>query len=524
MWNGANQNNFDIYVKMVGAGPPLRLTSDPAADSSPAWSPDGRSIAFLRELSEGRFSVLLVPPIGGPERKLAEVIQSRGTIASRSPQGAGWRYLCWSPDGHSLAVVDQEAPGRPAGLFLLSIDTQEKRRLTSPPPPSSWDYTPAFSPDGRTLAFARVKANSTPDILLLPLSIGFQPQGEPKLLPTPGNAFFGVAWTLDGREIIAGSSGNLWRIPANGSSTPKRLAFTIDDSYNPSLSRQGNRLAYSRGVSDRNIWRLEITGTERKAGQPVSFISSTRREDSAQFSPDGKKIAFYSDRSGNAEIWVCDSDGTSPVQVTTLGGPACGTPRWSPDGEQIAFDSNPDGHWDMFVVAASGGKPRRLTNQPSFEAIPSWSHDGKWVYFCSDRSGERQIWRMPAQGGEPVQVTRKGGLVALESPDGRSVYYTKTEEGKEGLWSASLAGGEETQVIDSLIASRAFSVAVDGIYFITGTPYTIEFFSFRTHQHRPLANVEDDVIYLTVSPDGRSILWTQDDHSGNDLMLVENFR
>src|SRR5262245_47719179 len=106
-----------------------------------------------------------------------------------------------------------------------------------------------------------------------------------------------------------------------------------------------------------------------------------------------------------------------------------------------------------------------------------------------------------------------------------SLFTKKSEEGKEGLWSVSLAGGEGKQVIDCLIASRASTVAVDGIYFITGIGlYTIEFFSFRTHQHRQLAKVEDDFIYLTVSPDNRSLLWTQDDHSGSDLMLVESFR
>ena len=104
MWNGANQDNFDIYVKLVGPGlPPLRLTNDPAADYSPAWSPDGQSIAFLRELSGGRSAVLLVPPIGGPERKLAEVFHLPVGIYCAVPSA-------WSPDGNSLAVIDQEAP------------------------------------------------------------------------------------------------------------------------------------------------------------------------------------------------------------------------------------------------------------------------------------------------------------------------------------------------------------------------------------------------------------------------------
>src|SRR5262249_38633714 len=150
----------------------------------------------------------------------------------------------------------------------------------------------------------------------------------------------------------------------------------------------------------------------------TEFASSTRNEDNPQFSADGRKIAFTSDRSGNVEIWVCNSDSSHAVQVTSMGGPPAGMPRWSPDGQRIAFDANPDGNWDIFVVSASGGKPRQLTNQPSSEAIPSWSHDGKWVYFCL-QTGQFQVWKVPAEGGKAVQVTRKGGLVAFESPDGR---------------------------------------------------------------------------------------------------------
>ena len=183
--------------------------------------------------------------------------------------------------------------------------------------------------------------------------------------------------------------------------------------------RAGGELAYACNTTDANIWRIDL---DHASAAPVRLISSTRQDNSAQFSPDGKRIAFYSTRSGNPEIWVCDRDGTNAVQVTSLGGPPCGTPRWSPDGERIVFDSSLNGHWGVFIVAASGGRPVALTNAPSFNAIPSWSHDGKWIYFCSDRGGTREIWRMPAQGGGAVQVTHKGALAALESADGKFVY------------------------------------------------------------------------------------------------------
>ena len=105
-WNGPNQDNFDIYVKLVGPGLPLRLTKDPAADYGPAWSPDGQSIAFLRDLSRRRFALILVPPIGGMERKLVEV---SSPLAFTAPS------VAWSPDGNWLAVIDQGAPNERFG-------------------------------------------------------------------------------------------------------------------------------------------------------------------------------------------------------------------------------------------------------------------------------------------------------------------------------------------------------------------------------------------------------------------------
>ena len=99
---------------------------------------------------------------------------------------------------------------------------------------------------------------------------------------------------------------------------------------NPSVSRQASRFAYVHGaVEDRNIWQLDLTVAEARRS-PKKICSSTRHDASAQFSPDGTRIAFHSNRSGHDEIWVCSSDGTGATQITSLGGPRCGTPRWSP--------------------------------------------------------------------------------------------------------------------------------------------------------------------------------------------------
>ncbi|MEP6819908.1 MAG: hypothetical protein ABJA18_10280, partial [bacterium] len=262
---------------------------------------------------------------------------------------------------------------------------------------------------------------------------------------------------------------------------------------------------------------------------PAKLIASTRNDTSPQFSP-GRRIAFQSDRSGQQEIWMCDSDGTNPVQLTSLNHFA-GTPRWSPDGQQIAFDFFEERRGQIYVASAEGGQPRPLTAGDFDNLMPSWSGDGKWIYFSSNRTGVYQVWRVPAQGGEAVQVTRQGGGLAFESPDGKYVYYIKSFP-TPGIWRIPVDGGEELQVLDSFKSEFKgdWAVVDDGIYFVNADAkdvLTMEFFDFATRKARQVArlgkvHISDQSI--AVSPDRRQILYTQLDHEGEDIMLVENFR
>lgn len=245
-----------------------------------------------------------------------------------------------------------------------------------------------------------------------------------------------------------------------------------------------------------------------------------------EFSPDGNKVAFGSNLSGHDEIWVCNADGSSPVQITTFGGPTNGSPRWSPDGRQIVLDAFPQGHGDIYVVPAAGGEPRRLTEEPSDDFAPSWSRDGRWIYFGSNRTGRREVWKMPAGGGAATQVTREGSAgYASDSSDGSTVYYSKGS----ALWKVPAEGGEETPVFDGMAGDQSFAVASDGIYFFS--PHgsrggvRLEFYRFASGTRRPILEIDRPTAStLTVSPDGRWILYPQIDQQGADLMLVENFR
>ena len=514
-WNGDNRNNVDLYVKLIGAGVPLRLTRDPAEDRSPAWSPDGRYLAFLRRQASEN-GIFIVPALGGAERKLGKT-------------EPGLSKLAWSPDGRTLAVVDQSSPEEPNSIFLLSVEDGEKQRLTSPPESTSDDF-PAFSPDGKTLAFIRLGSLNSEDIYLISVS-----GGNLRRLTTDDRRVHSLAWTADGNEIVFSSNRggpfSLWRVAVSGG-PPEWVAAIGQNAYSPAISRQGNRLAYNVSFLDSNIWRLDRSGSAGRQNPPTKLISSTRQDHSPQFSPDGKRIVFVSDRSGNEEIWVSESDGSQPVQLTFFDGPVNGTPRWSPDGQQIVFDARPAGNSDIYVISAEGGKPRPLVQEPSHDVMPSWSRDGSSIYFCSNRSDAFQIWRVPAAGGQAVQVTLQGGFEAFESADGKMLYYTKGR-GPGGLWQVPVAGGEEKQVPQLVNAGyrRYWSVQDEGVYFVSpgsSARAAINFFSFARQRVIQIGVLEKDPLQgppgLTVSPDGRWVLYAQADQSISDIMLVENFR
>jgi Tol biopolymer transport system component len=286
---------------------------------------------------------------------------------------------------------------------------------------------------------------------------------------------------------------------------------------------------YQRGAAfDVNIWRLSLSGPGVAAGPPARFIASTRLDMAPQYSPDGKRIAFESGRSGGHDIWISDAEGSNAVELLPQEDAVSGTAHWSPDGQRVAFDSNPEGNTDIYVIRASGGKPMHLTTNPADDEAPSWSRDGKWVCFASIRTGRWETWKVSAGGGEAVQVTRNGGGTAFESPDGKSIYYTKGEMMSGPLWKMPVSGGEEGQVVPSMVW-RAFSLVNDGIYFIAEPnadgKSSIQFLSFATGKVKTVARMSGTSSEgLSVSPDGRFLLFSQFDEPGSDLMLVENFR
>jgi len=517
-WNGGSGSHFSIYVKLIGNEESLRLTNQHAVDFDPVWSPDGRYIAFCR-IKKGQTGIYVVSALGGAERKIRDTHWEE-----REFYEVFWYFgrLSWSPNGKFLAFSDRLTSSEPTSIFLLSLDTLGVRKLTSPGLPG--DYNPAFSPDGRWLAFNRGSQGVT-SIYTMPAAGGVE-----RRLISGSQYGWGLAWTADGRNIVFGragwlpKSGWLWKIPARGGE-PERLQFG-QEGGEPSI--QGNWLAYARQLVNLNIWKRTLESSH-SVSTGEKFLVSTTIESGPQFSPDGSKIVFESTRSGAYEVWLCRSDGGNPIQLTHLN-TVTGTPRWSPDAEQIAFDSRAPGNADIFVMDSQGGSMRQVTHEASTDIVPSWSHDGRWIYFISDRSGDWQIWKMPPAGGAAVQVTHKGGYGGFESSDGKFFYYAKGDN-VPGIWRVLTSGGEETEVLSSLEAGYwgYWGLVDDGIYFLdTSESPGIAFYSFTTKRSTKLFDLESRparyVTGLGVSPDGKTILYTQLDAFSRDIVLVENYR
>jgi Tol biopolymer transport system component len=346
----------------------------------------------------------------------------------------------------------------------------------------------------------------------------------------PVAAVASPAWTADGRGILCRAGGpylgdsRLWVVPAAGSGEARPLT-TGENGSEPAISRRGNRLVYSVLREDFDIWRVDLAGRGASLAEE-KIIASTRFDITPHYSPDGSRIAFSSERSGHSEIWMCDSDGSNPVQVTSLG-TFSGTPRWFPDARRIVFDSQTDGQADIYVVDTAGGAPRRLTDDPSADVVPSVSADGRSILFASTRTGRFEIWQVPAEGGQAVQVTRQGGFMPFGSWDGKTIYFERPGSDEYDLRSVPAGGGEEKRLVGPLFNFN-FAVMGDGIFFMGPGAQgggLLQFFDFAKGAARRVAEIPGRTrIGLSVSPDRRYALVTKYESIGRELMLVENFR
>ena len=526
-WEGEGGDNFDIYVRSIDGTSQLQLTTNAAADHAPAWSPDGRRIAFVRVL-DGKREIIVLPALGGSEQPLFEA----------GPELGGWFQvgasygLSWTPDGKHLVFGDRTGSGPTSAIYWSSFEDGQRRQLTHPPT-NLGDVHPVVSPNGRYLAFLRqnpLALDGSGSVFVHKLE-QLQVAGKPVQLTFGSVAAFD--WTRDSRSVVHDGghvAPGLWRVGLAGGAAELVLPTR---GARPSVARSGpDVIVYQNALVDLNIWELPMPSSpNRQPSGDATYraIASTFSDTDMRFSADGTRVAFTSRRSGYSALWVSNRDGSRATQLTHFEDGRVGSPWFSADGKWIAFDAiRPGGSWNLYIVPAGGGPVTPLTSDALYNSRPSWSPDGRWIYFASDRTGDWQIWKMPWAGGKPEQITRGGGRDPVVSWDGGRVYYAKPPP-IQGIWAVPAEGGQEVQIVDRGTQLN-FDVAENGIYWMdpSAKPQaTVELFSFASRQIVTVARLPPGVrvqpsSYLTVTRDGRSMLYVQFDQWTSDIEMLRS--
>ena len=240
------------------------------------------------------------------------------------------------------------------------------------------------------------------------------------------------------------------------------------------------------------------------------------------------RIAFASLRSGLQGVWISSDDGANLVQISNPNY-VSGSPQWSPDGNRIAFDSHPGEHWEIFVADVAERKPRKLVTNITNVMRPDWSPDGKWIYFRSEEPGRTGVYRCPASGGDAIALAKDiNGINPRASLDGKTVYFASNHD-KSTLKEVTLPpqSGTESKVdgMPRIRMAELWTLSRSGIYFVPAdAPRSLRYFDFATKQIRAIFEVDKDFGNgLSVSPDGRWILYAQAGDTNGDIMLVDHF-
>ncbi len=508
VWEGPDGGTqYDLWILSLDEAEPHQLTETPAFEDDPTWHPSGDRIAYVRNGTDG--GIFMRPLLGGSERRLLDTRFGR------------IHGISFAPDGRHLVLSAGEPSGAPARLYQLELATRNVVSLTEPPADSEGDFSPVWSPDGRWIAFDRLQGPlGDQDIHLLPVPEGPDEAEAPIRRLTHDRRYVsGKAWMADSASLVyAGSRSGfsqLWQLELDGTVHP--LSGSLSRLMSPAVSRQGDRLSFTRKVVEHNIWRVPVVGD----ALPEPLIVSTQMDLSPSYSPDGSRIAFVSYRSGHPELWSSDRAGRNLVRLTHFKGPLVRLPRWSPDGQELMIEIVRPGRTELQTVSVDGGPARLISPSGANEAYGSWSADGRFIVYASDRSGSWQVWQRTASGGEAQQLTETGGSASFLTEHG--LFYTKPHAA--GIWHRTVNSEREfVQTLPHALAAQ-WLVHGDGLYYIDNSQHPhIRRRDIVTGSETEILSLErigwDDQIF-SIDPQGQSIAFGQADRVESDIWMVE---
>ncbi len=485
-YSSDHNGRFEIYVKQLTPGArEIPITSDGQQNISPAWSPDGRHIAYY---SMNRGGIWLLPSSGGVAKQLSEF----GSLPSWSPDGSlvafqsreisdaiattamppstiwvvparggepapvtqagvptgGHGSPAWSPNGRRIVFVTSAVPSE---IWSVSADGTDPKRMYR------GGHNPIYSPDGGSIYFAGSAGASNFGVLKIRvLAETGETSGKPiQIVSTSRGPINHLSISADGKKIAYTAQftpSNIWSIavsPASGEATSSPVALTNETNRKgaPSFSSDGRLISFTDwpGGNPGAIW---VMGADGAAARLVTTDSESQHHSS--WFPDGDRIAFLSYRRGRPEVWSAAMDTGKIMPVVDIG-PDAAFPKLSPDGRQVAFNSARTGSVNVWVAGVEGGELRQLTFDQELAGWPCWSPDGRLLAIEMKRGDDTHIAIVPSGGGSPKQLTFAKGESWPHSwsPDGDKIAFAGYRKGVWDVWWVSRTTGVEKQVTNN---------------------------------------------------------------------------
>jgi Tol biopolymer transport system component len=540
-----------------------QFTFASGVEEFPAWSPDGKSVVFSRDI--GGIRKLFLKTLSGDERQLtpgdfdelqpAFVGDSRVLFVRAKEPG---RHLeptdifgfygygdessgdLWSIDINTLRetrivengygpstsrdekniAIDASWAG-PRRIWILDERGRNPQQITTETSEAVSHIRPSWSPDGKRLTFQHIERTK--------FNVGVVDLSTRRSMTITDDAYQNInpVWSSSGRVIYfssyRGGGMNVWQLPIHedgaAAGAAQQLTTGAGQDVQIAVSPDGKRLAYATLRQNADIWRLPLRDDGTAAGAPQSVIATTREDSRGAWSPDGQQVAFNSDRSGDMNIWLHSLRDRTERQLTRGAGGDF-QPNWSPDARHLVFFSSRSGHADIWKVDVTSGALTQVTRGRSLDINPFFSPDGTEIVYQSDASGRLDLWLMRGDGTQQRQLTDIGvaGHFMRWLPDG-FIYFRAPSHGTMRI---SAAGGEPQFFSKNGGAHISFSP--DASQFIDVVAHKVLWLYGADGSEQKLFTFDDPDVridYPVWSPDGRWLLFDRFKPEGGDIWMAE---
>ena len=513
-----------IFVKPL-QGDPQQVTTGDQDDIQPAWTPDAQSLLFVRSTQTG--GKLQPGDVFG--------LYDGGDVWKKDlASGREEKFLheafnpSYSADGKSIAVNASWAG--PRRIWILDAHGHNPQQITSESSEAVDHVEPSWSPDGKNIVFQNIERTkfSIKVVNLVTRTVTALTDGRFQDL--------NPVWSHSGKQIYfssyRGGGLNIWRVGVspNGEplGVPQQVTMGSGQDVQLAMSPTGAQLAFAILRQNADLWRLPVSPqTGSATGNPEQVVASTREDSRGSWSPDGTQIVFNSDRNGDMNLYLYSLQNHSYRQITK--GPGGDfQPQWSLDGKRLVFFSSRAGNADIWSLDLATGALTQLTSNPSIDINPFFSPDGAYIAFQSDRSGRMEVWVMKSDGSEQRQLTKLGvsGHFLRWSRDGKNVIFRCPCGGKPRTYQAPLDGDEPVPLNSEIVGGSHMSFSPDYSLLMdvvghkalwvspVGTGKAVKVYEFSDGETR--------IDYPVWSPDGQWLLFDRFRPQGGDIWMIQN--